>query len=234
LGKSDRQQSDDIKALFAPRILTTHSAAVGPKHKARFWVNGGSWVNSGDGTTSIDDGNWHHVVGVLRRHLREDLRGRGSGECGEPGIAHPEFFSANSLFLGGYASGEYWQGGFWTRNVSRRSPVPPTGSGACYMNQASNGVFAGSFQHLTAGFRRVGRSPTIRCRWPSRTYTRAETLTNFAGAGGAEQQTWAGPRSTTASFTAPASGGDLRFTDSAEISNLKFRDREVGQRRRVL
>ena len=33
-------------------------------HKARFWIYDGSWKNSGDSITDIDDGNWYFIVGV--------------------------------------------------------------------------------------------------------------------------------------------------------------------------
>ncbi len=32
--------------------------------KARFYINNGSWLNSGDSITSVSDGQWHYVVGV--------------------------------------------------------------------------------------------------------------------------------------------------------------------------
>jgi len=33
-------------------------------HKARFWIHDGTWKNSGDSITDIDDGSWYFIAGV--------------------------------------------------------------------------------------------------------------------------------------------------------------------------
>jgi hypothetical protein len=52
-----KQGGGDVFALGAGWDDPTHN-------KARFWINDGSWKNSGDGTTDVADGEWHHIVGV--------------------------------------------------------------------------------------------------------------------------------------------------------------------------
>jgi len=41
-------------------------SAPAERQRVRFWVHrDGRWVHSGNGTTDIDDGRWHHVVGTF-------------------------------------------------------------------------------------------------------------------------------------------------------------------------
>ncbi len=64
--------SGSVGGLSAEKSLARKQGATGvfalgggwAAGKAKFWVNDGTWKSSNDSTTRIDDGSWHHIVGI--------------------------------------------------------------------------------------------------------------------------------------------------------------------------
>jgi len=74
------------------------------------YTSGGSWLYSGDSTTDINDGNWHHIVGVYNGSdlliyvdgVLENTNNIGSITLNS---------NTNNLYIGSKSgAGEYWSG----------------------------------------------------------------------------------------------------------------------------
>ena len=184
-------------------------------HKPIFFINNGSWQNSGSGSTSIDDGLWYHLAGVYDgTQIRVYVNGREENSAARSG-AQALANNANAFHIGSTGgSGDWWHGGL---DEVRLSTVGRSSNWvwACYANMASSATFA------TCGA--VGSTPastTYKLPMAFTNYTRAEVLTNFPVLVVFSNGLYGTFNYNT--FTAPATGGDLRFVDSTETTYLDF------------
>jgi len=116
-------------------------------HKACFLINDGTWKSSRNGTTDIDDGNWHHLAGVYDgTYLKIIVDGtvESSNNIGATTLAT----NTNHLMIGSTSSKTlFWHGKI--ANVAIYSADASSNLSALKTNSCL--VFDGSDDYVTLG-----------------------------------------------------------------------------------